>query len=110
MRPRPILRYHGGKALLAPWIISHFPPHDIYVEPFGGAASVLMRKKRARVEIYNDLWKTVVNVFRVLREPEQAKELAHLLYLTPFSREEFECTGESHLAGLSEVERARRTI
>lgn len=24
---RPILRYHGGKFLLAKWIISHFPTH-----------------------------------------------------------------------------------
>jgi DNA adenine methylase len=81
MKPRPVLRYHGGKWLLAPWIISHFGSHRVYVEPFGGAASVLMRKKHSPVEVYNDLWGTVVNVFRILRDPVQAAELARLLYL-----------------------------
>ncbi len=22
----PVIRYHGGKFRLAPWVISHFPP------------------------------------------------------------------------------------
>jgi DNA adenine methylase len=110
MKPRPVLRYHGGKWLLAPWIISHFGSHRAYVEPFGGAASVLMRKKRSAVEVYNDLWGTVVNVFRILRDPVQAAELARLLYLTPFSREEFEAIQGATLAQLSMIEQARCTI
>jgi DNA adenine methylase len=110
MKPRPILRYHGGKWLLALWIISHLGPHSVYVEPFGGAASVLLRKERSRVEVYNDLWGTVVNVFRVLRDPEKADQLARMLYLTPFARAEFEQVTVKGLEELSDVEQARRTI
>lgn len=86
---RPVLRYFGGKWLLAPWIIENMPQHRIYVEPFGGAASVLMRKPRSYAEVYNDLDKSIVEVFTVLRDPADAKELERRMVLTPFAREEF---------------------
>lgn len=89
---RPALRYHGGKFRLASWVASHFPPHRIYVEPFGGAASVLLAKPRSYAEVYNDLDGAVVVFFRVLRDPDQARELERRLRLTPFAREEFEAT------------------
>lgn len=107
-RPRrPVMRYHGGKWRLARWIIAHFPPHKIYVEPFCGAASVLMRKPRVHAEVINDLDGDVCNVFRVLRDPAQAAELERVLRLTPYAREEF--LGAYELAD-DPVERARRTI
>lgn len=86
---RPVLRWHGGKWRLAPWIIAHFPPHRVYVEPFGGAASVLLRKERAHAEVYNDLDDEVVDLFRVLRDPDAAERLRRMLALTPFARAEF---------------------
>jgi len=108
---RPVLRYHGGKWKLAPWIIGHFPPHRIYVEPYGGGASVLMRKQRSYSEVYNDQWDLVVNVFRVLRDQEQAAELERRLRLTPFSRTEFEGCGDAQLSQLDDpIELARLTI
>lgn len=97
--------------MLAPWIISQMPEHRVYVEPFGGGGSVLMRKPRSYAEVYNDKWDTVVNVFRVLRDANTASELKTMLELTPFSRTEFEETGEESLAGVTHpVEKARRTI
>ena len=102
---RPVLRYFGGKWVLAPWVISHFPPHRVYVEPFGGGGSVLMRKPRAYNEIYNDLDGEIVNLFRVLRDHHE--ELYRLVTLTPFARVEFE---QSYLAIDNPIEQARRTI
>jgi DNA adenine methylase len=105
---RPVLRYFGGKWILAPWIISHFPPHRIYVEPFGGGASVLMRKPRCYSEVYNDLNSEVVNVFRVLRHSRLSNMLEYRLRLTPFAREEFNESYED--SPYDAVEKARRTI
>ena len=107
---RPVLRWHGGKWKLAPWIISHFPPHRCYVEPFGGAASVLMRKPRAYAEVYNDLDDWAVNLFRVMRDEAMAARLVDQLKLTPFSRTEFEVGRELGDAAGDPVELARRLV
>lgn len=101
------MRYHGGKWILAPWIISHFPEHRIYCEPYGGAASVLLRKERAYAEVYNDLDGETVNVFRVMQNPESARELERLLRLTPFARSEF---AKAYRPARNPIERARRTL
>src|SRR5574337_489498 len=102
---RPAVRYHGGKWKLAPWILRFLPPHRVYVEPFGGGASVLLRKPRSYAEVYNDLDGEIVNVFRVLRDRGDA--LVHALELTPFAREEFDLSYQPHA---DPVEQARRTV
>jgi len=104
---RPVVRYHGGKWNLAPWIISCFPKHRIYVEPFGGAASVLLQKQRSYAEVYNDLESEIVNVFRVLRNRNSAIELERRLKLTPFARDEWR---NAYSPGDDSIERARCMI
>lgn len=106
MKPRrPLVRYFGGKWKIADWVISHFPPHASYAEPFGGAASVLLRKPPVKLEIYNDLDDELVNLFRVLRsEPE---ELRRQISLTPYSRAEFHASYEP---ADDPMEQARRTV
>lgn len=104
---RPVLRWHGGKWRLAPWIIGHFAPHQVYVEPFAGAASVLLRKPRVSAECLNDLDDKIVNVFRVLRDRDKALELQRRIDLTPFARSEFEWSyGDPE----DDVDAAHRTI
>lgn len=85
--PHPVLKYYGSKFRLAKWIISHFPKHRHYVEPFGGAANVLLVKEPSRLETYNDLSDDIVNFFQILRD--RPDELVKLIKLTPWSRTEF---------------------
>lgn len=104
---RPVMRYHGGKFRLADWVIGHFPNHKFYVEPFGGVASVLMKKPRSHGEVYNDLDGDIVNVMRVLRDADLREQLIEALTLTPYSRDEFALAFE-HTDDA--VESARRTF
>ena len=72
---RPALRYHGAKFRLAGWVLRHFPAHECYVEPYGGAAGVLLHKPRSYAEVYNDLDGEVVHFFCVLRDPATRRQL-----------------------------------
>lgn len=103
----PAIRYHGGKFRLAPWIIEQMPEHVCYVEPFSGAAGVLLQKPRSYSEVYNDLDGEVVNLFRVLRNPELNQRLQDACRLTPYSRDEF-CHAQQ--PATDSVERARRMV
>lgn len=103
----PALRYHGAKFRLAPWIIDHMPEHTCYVEPYGGAAGVLLRKNRSYSEVYNDLDGEIVNLFKVLRDPVNNARLRTLCALTPYSRDEFNAAYEPTE---NPIERARRMV
>lgn len=102
---RVALRYPGGKYKQAREITSHFPEHRIYNEPYGGAASVLLRKRRSYAEVYNDIDGEIVNFFRVLRD--RGAELQAALRLTPYARFEFD---QSYEPVSDELEQARRTV
>lgn len=104
---RPVLRYHGGKFRLAPWVVSWLPAHRVYLEPYLGAGSVFMHKPRCHVEVLNDLSDRIVNLFQVLRDPHQAQELERLLRLTPYARAEYEA---AIVPTDAPVEAARRLV
>lgn len=83
-----ILKYPGSKWRLAKWIISHFPEHHSYLEPFFGSGAVLFNKPRSNIETVNDLDGNVVNLFEWLKhDPEK---LAHEIYYTPYARQVYD--------------------
>lgn len=102
---KPILKYPGAKWNLAEWIISHFPAHAHYVEPYFGSGAVFFNKRPAKHEVINDLSGDVVNLFRVIRE--RGAELAGLIEMTPWAREEYDL---SYQACADDIERARRFV
>lgn len=85
---KAVLKYPGSKWSLADWIISFFPKHHSYLEPFFGSGAVLFNKSRSNIETVNDMDNNVVNLFDCIREDPQ--RLARMLYLTPYSRDVYE--------------------
>ena len=103
---KSMLKYPGGKWRISDWIISHFPAHKVYIEPYFGSGAVFFKKEPSYIETINDIDGNIVNLFRVCREfPVQ---LAASVNLTPFSRKEFGDCWEIEVA--DPVERARRTL
>lgn len=58
------LGYPGGKSKCAYKIISKFPEHRIYVEPFAGAAHVFFKKPKAEVNVLNDKNRELIGFFK----------------------------------------------
>lgn len=104
-RHESVLKYPGSKWRLANWIISHFPAHNNYIEPFFGSGAVLFNKRPVHNEIANDIDGNVVNLFRVIRE--HGDELAALVEMTPYARDEHNLSYEGEC---SDVEKARRFL
>lgn len=105
---RSPIPWFGGKNLLSPTLLKLLPDHKIYVEVFGGGASLLLNKVPAQVEVYNDLDSGLVNFFRVLRDPEKFAQLREKAALTPFAREEWREFREWWDRTEDDVERAYR--
>jgi len=67
-------------------LLELIPPHEIYVEPFCGAAHLFFRKPKSKKEVLNDKDELIINFFKVLQDPSKAEELARRIYFTPHSR------------------------
>lgn len=83
-----VIKYPGAKWGVASWVISHFPEHRSYLEPFFGSGAILFTKERSAIETVNDIDGDVVNLFDWIRsDPEK---LAHAIRFTPYARDEYD--------------------
>ena len=108
-----VMSWYGGKYILSKKFVEFIPDKiETYVEVFGGGASFLFAKRRSPKEVYNDLNSYVVNFFRVLRDENKSIELARLIELTPYAREEFKLCRDTYIKdeSLSDIEKARRLL
>jgi DNA adenine methylase len=98
------LKWHGGKAYLADWIIDKMPRHLHYVEPFAGGLAVLLAKdpfdprhlwndnsyERGCSEVVNDLNSELINFWRVLQDAQTFEAFRRAVSVTPFSQPHWE--------------------
>src|SRR2546423_3326771 len=100
------IKWVGGKSRLRKQIIALLPAHTCYVEPFAGAAWVLVGKSLSDVEILNDKEQELVNCFRVVKE--KPEELISSFDLELVSRAEFDRLAGLDPSILTDVQRAHR--
>lgn len=82
-----LFSYFGGKARFCREIaeLLDYDNTDTYIEPFGGAASVLLNKPTHEFEIYSDVSRGLVSLMSYLCDQDKAPELIDRLYDTVYS-------------------------
>ncbi|MFM6602916.1 MAG: DNA adenine methylase [Dolichospermum sp.] len=88
---KPLTSYYGGKQRIASKVLSYFPKHTVYVEPFAGGAALLFAKPKPVVsnsnhyrEVLNDKNDLLINLYRV--DIEHRKELELKIQATLYSQ------------------------
>lgn len=84
MKVKALAPWFGGKRTMAPDIVQQLGKHSQYFEPFCGSAAVLFAKPQCQKETVNDLHGDLVNLARVVADPEWGDRLYSRLARTPF--------------------------
>lgn len=87
MKIKAIAPWFGGKRTLAPKIVKLLGEHRVYWEPFCGSMAVLMVKPACRMETVNDLHGDLINLARVVADPQAGAKLYMRLRRTLFHEE-----------------------
>jgi DNA adenine methylase len=82
MKVKSLAPWFGGKRNLAPVIVAELGDHSVYWEPFCGSMAVLLSKKPCKMETVNDLHNDLVNLARVVQDPQEGSRLYRMLRRT----------------------------
>lgn len=103
-KPRPVVRWAGGKQRLLKYILPLIPRHTAYIEVFGGGLAVFAAKAPSPVEVINDRNRELVSFYRCCKYHLDA--LLDELDLVLNSRVDFE--DYTSQPGLTEIQRGAR--
>jgi len=101
MKTKSPLKYYGGKSAMISRLGEVVPYGQLYVEPFCGGASLFFSRQPSPLEVLNDINLSVVNFFRVLRDPNLFKSFFDKVNLVPYSRFEHQFS-RKHLLDTSD--------
>lgn len=90
MTVSPPLKWHGGKQMLADWILEQMPEHVHFVEPYAGGLGVLLAKPMGASEVVNDMHGALSNFWRTLQDPTAFEHLVRRAQATPVSHAAWE--------------------
>jgi DNA adenine methylase len=103
---RSPIRWLGGKGLIKKKILPLIPYDKIYVEPFGGGASILLAREPSSVEVYNDLFGGLHDLFLVISKPDLFEKFYRRVALMPYSRRFYDEYKNSWIDEKDLIERA----
>ncbi len=104
-QPKALI-YYGSKTALVPKLLRLLPPHRVYVEPFGGAATLLFAKPPSELEVYADIDEGLVTYFRVLQDRERLTAFLRQVLFIPHSRQEYRALVKQWAVAQGLVEKA----
>jgi len=80
------LSWIGGKSRLKRKLVTMFPPHDIYIEPFLGAGHLLFWKKPSEQEWVCDKNNLLINFWKVQKDKKEQRKFLDYMEFHPKSR------------------------
>ncbi|HEG43364.1 MAG TPA: DNA adenine methylase [Phycisphaerales bacterium] len=90
MKITSLLPYYGSKRTLAPTIVRLMGDHKSYWEPFCGSMAVLFAKPPCTMETMNDMYGDLINLAKVVQDPELGVRLYGKLSRTLCSEQFFD--------------------